>query len=112
MALCCTGLGGELRSVSHVERRVLEAAKLGYSKMIVPTASKLQSKGRLQGIDIVPCRTIRDAVQAVLGRNLMSPTSLRQAARAAKKASKEAELSQLPEGYTPAVAGWPEEAVG
>ena len=30
------GLGGELRPANHIERRVMEAAKLGFSHIIVP----------------------------------------------------------------------------
>ena len=31
------GLGGEVRSVSQVEKRIQEAAKLGFRQIILPT---------------------------------------------------------------------------
>ena len=94
------GLGGELRSVSHAERRVLEAAKLGYAKIIVPPASRIAAKGRREGIELVHCRTIRDAIEAVLGRRHAQPSSFRSVARAAT--GKEL-------GKNHAVLGWPDQ---
>lgn len=61
------GLGGELRPANHIERRISEAAKLGFSKIIIPAVRAPAATGRLAGINIVPCRTIYDALQAVLG---------------------------------------------
>lgn len=37
------GLGGELRPVPHVERRIVEAAKYGFSRIVMP---KARGKGR------------------------------------------------------------------
>jgi DNA repair protein RadA/Sms len=34
------GLGGEIRSVSHVDKRINEAAKLGFGKIILPAGNK------------------------------------------------------------------------
>lgn len=59
------GLGGELRSVSQVERRLQEAAKLGFRRCIVPGAGR---RGRLavEGIDAIPCRSVVEVLQTVL----------------------------------------------
>ncbi len=69
------GLGGEIRTVSHSERRVQEAAKLGFKRIIVPknnirhvklkmTPQATQSKG---GIEIVGVESITEALKEVLG---------------------------------------------
>ena len=59
------GLGGELRPVVQLERRVLEAQKLGFKRIIVPRSSeKLRSK---VDIDVVRCDTVQSALDAVLG---------------------------------------------
>ena len=62
--LCsCAGLGGELRPANHIERRIMEAAKLGFSSVIVPAIHAPAASGRLAGIHIIKCRTIKDALQ-------------------------------------------------
>ena len=64
---CCTGLGGELRAVPHAEKRVMEAAKLGYKRAVVPAVCGIKQSERMKGIQILACRTIADALNAVLG---------------------------------------------
>lgn len=61
-------LGGELRPVAHAERRVAEAAKLGFSTVLVSAASAPSARGRLAGARIVPCRTVVEALHAALGQ--------------------------------------------
>ena len=56
------GLGGELRPANHIERRIMEAAKLGFSHVIVPSIHAPAASGRLANIDIIKCRTIEDAL--------------------------------------------------
>lgn len=53
--------------MAHAERRVAEAAKLGFSTVLVPAASAPTARGRLAGARIVPCRTVVDALRAALG---------------------------------------------
>jgi DNA repair protein RadA/Sms len=55
------GLGGELRQVSHTARRLSEAARLGFTRAIVPTSAPEPPTG----IDIVRAGTLADAVMAV-----------------------------------------------
>ena len=69
------GLGGELRPVSHLDRRVSEAAKLGFDTCIVPAGSPNMNPKRLQGIKIVKCTNISSALQASLGP-VVNPESL------------------------------------
>lgn len=62
-----TGLGGELRSVPHAEKRVLEAMKLGYKQAIVPAVCAIKPSERLKDIRILACRTINDALTMMFG---------------------------------------------
>jgi DNA repair protein RadA/Sms len=57
------GLSGELRSTSQLERRLGEAAKLGFSKAICPT-----SVGTLHvdGLETIMVRSLAEAVDAAL----------------------------------------------
>lgn len=59
------GLSGELRSVGHLERRLVEAAKLGYRRAIVPatTSTRGFSIGALEPIG---ARTLGAALDRVL----------------------------------------------
>ena len=43
--MLCAGLGGELRPVNQVERRAIEAAKLGFTTIIVSAANAPAAKG-------------------------------------------------------------------
>ena len=59
------GLSGELRSVPRAVSRVNEISRLGFGKVIVPTAAYPQLKGKTFGsTEIVFCRNIADAVGA------------------------------------------------
>lgn len=58
----CAGLGGELRPANHIERRIMEAAKLGFSHIIVPAIHAPAATGRLANIDIIKCKTIKEAL--------------------------------------------------
>ena len=60
------GLLGELRSVGGVERRLREAARLGFRRAIVPRASRGRSVPIVTGLDVVPVGTLREAVEAAL----------------------------------------------
>ena len=61
------GLGGELRSVTQLERRVSEVVKLGFTKVIVPAGSALKKSAKLAGAQIVECGTVKEAFEAALG---------------------------------------------
>jgi DNA repair protein RadA/Sms len=57
------GLSGEIRRVSHLERRLAEAEKLGFRKALVPGSARLEVRqGQLQAI---PVATLKDAVRLV-----------------------------------------------
>ena len=54
------GLGGQVRSVSQLDLRLKEAAKLGFRRAIVPKTSICQD----YGLSIVPVSTVKDALIA------------------------------------------------
>lgn len=62
------GLAGELRSVSHLERRVMEAKKLGFEKIVVPKSAQgaIQTLAKRHEIELVPCPTLHAALNAFL----------------------------------------------
>ncbi|MBR9976281.1 MAG: DNA repair protein RadA [Bacteroidetes bacterium] len=57
------GLGGEVRSVGQVEKRVIEAEKLGFKRIIVPRGG-LPKKRR--GIDVVEVDLLAEAMERLI----------------------------------------------
>ncbi len=55
------GLGGEVRSVANVERRLREAVRMDYRRAIAPRMASSAVR-KIGGMEIVPVRTIRDAI--------------------------------------------------
>jgi DNA repair protein RadA/Sms len=55
------GLGGEVRPVSHLDQRVREAARLGYTRMIIPGPIP-KTLRKEQGIELLPVRTVNEAL--------------------------------------------------
>jgi len=57
------GLGGELRMVPQLEKRALEAARLGFRRCIVPAqAAELQ----VAGIELIPVSQVASALQHLI----------------------------------------------
>lgn len=54
------GLSGEIRAVNHIERRITEAQKLGFKRIIIPAANELQEE--IKGIEVVKVRKILEAI--------------------------------------------------
>jgi DNA repair protein RadA/Sms len=59
------GLLGELRPVSGLDRRLREAARLGFDRAIVP-GGRSGAPAAVPGIRIVPVASLRDALEAAL----------------------------------------------
>ena len=57
------GLGGELRSVPHVLERLTEAAKLGFTKAMVP-ANALRGRAAPAGMDVKAVGSLSEALRA------------------------------------------------
>lgn len=55
------GLTGEIRGVSQADLRVGEAAKLGFTRCIVPGGNKLSKKAH--GMEIIPANSVREAME-------------------------------------------------
>jgi DNA repair protein RadA/Sms len=60
------GLGGEIRTISQVERRVQEAAKLGFKKIVVPqnNLKGLKTNGE---IEVIGVDRIEKAIKELIG---------------------------------------------
>ena len=65
--VCCgeIGLAGELRAISDSERRIREAAHLGFKRIVLPEANTRELKPSLKKlpITIAGCSTLRDALE-------------------------------------------------
>jgi DNA repair protein RadA/Sms len=59
------GLSGEIRTVSHLSRRLNEAAKLGFSRCIVP-ATHRPLRDVPAGVKVIPARSLADALAAAM----------------------------------------------
>lgn len=58
------GLSGEIRAVQQLERRVNEAARLGFKKCVVPKANTKVSVP--SGMELIPVGTLREAIKVAL----------------------------------------------
>ncbi|MEE3398733.1 MAG: DNA repair protein RadA [Eubacterium sp.] len=59
-----TGLAGEVRGVRNISQRLKEAAKLGFSKAIIPKSNYNKDLEKL-GMEITTVSTIRDALDKI-----------------------------------------------
>jgi DNA repair protein RadA/Sms len=60
------GLGGEIRSIHQLEKRIQEAEKLGFEKIIIPKSiSKIEKKN--YKISVFEVMTLKDSLQILLG---------------------------------------------
>lgn len=60
------GLTGEVRAVSRIEQRVMEAKKLGFKRVILPQSS-LKGWTSPTGIQVIGVHSVQDALEASLG---------------------------------------------
>lgn len=61
------GLTGEVRRVSRIEQRVNEAAKLGFTRIVVP-ANNIGGWSAPAGIEIIGVSTVNEALKTVFGK--------------------------------------------
>jgi len=59
------GLSGEIRAVSNIEKRIIEAQKLGFKKILVPQMNNIKD---VQGIEIIQVKNILDAFNRGLAK--------------------------------------------
>ena len=67
VALGEVGLGGELRAVPHIEKRLAEAARLGFKSAIVPLVQAEEIE--ISGIDVIGSSTLGEVLGKVFPRN-------------------------------------------
>ncbi len=58
------GLGGEIRSISQIETRLKESARLGFKRALIP---KSNFKERLAPIELIPVSFLKEALDIALG---------------------------------------------
>ena len=56
------GLTGEVRAIGHVETRIAEAKKMGFTRCLVPK-SNLKRMTKIKGIEIIGVKTISQAME-------------------------------------------------
>ena len=61
------GLSGELRSVGHTEKRLNEAAKLGFQRCLLPKTSR-PIENPPANLVLIQARSLGEALDAALGR--------------------------------------------
>lgn len=54
------GLSGEIRAVNHIDKRITEAQKLGFKRIIIPEANEIQEE--IKGIEILKVKRIIGAI--------------------------------------------------
>ena len=59
------GLGGEIRSVGHIDKRITEAKKLGFKTAIIPTGN-LKSIKQDNSIKVIAVENVKEAVEKLL----------------------------------------------
>ncbi len=59
------GLSGEIRAVNNLDKRIKEAEKLGFKKIIVPLSNKI-NKADFNNIEIVEVPRLMDAITACI----------------------------------------------
>ncbi len=59
------GLGGEIRSVSHIEHRIREAERMGFKTCIIPKQSANSINPEKYSINIIPASTLKQAFSVI-----------------------------------------------
>ena len=54
------GLTGEIRSVSQLEQRVRECARLGYRRVLIPRSGKLSG---IEGVELIRAGSVTEAAR-------------------------------------------------
>ena len=54
------GLSGEIRAVNNIEKRINEAQKLGFKRIIIPASNEIQEE--FKGIEVIKVKRILEAI--------------------------------------------------
>lgn len=60
------GLSGEVRTISYIEKRINEAVKLGFKKIIIPKGNLKNLNLKKFSVQIIPVEKIKDAVEKLI----------------------------------------------
>jgi len=60
------GLSGEIRAVNHIEKRITEAQKLGFKRIIIPEANEVSED--IKGIEILKVKRIIEAITRAVSK--------------------------------------------
>jgi len=60
------GLSGEIRAVNHIEKRINEAQKLGFKRIIIPASNDIQEN--FSGIEILKVQRIIEAITRAVSK--------------------------------------------
>jgi DNA repair protein RadA/Sms len=58
------GLTGEVRAISHVETRISESRKMGFTRCLIPS-SNLKRVPDIDGIEVTGVNTVAEAAEAL-----------------------------------------------
>ena len=61
------GLSGEIRPVTRIEQRVLEAAKLGFTRILIPAGNLKGFDTKRLKIEIIPVKKVEEAFRQLFG---------------------------------------------
>ncbi|MDB5074227.1 MAG: repair protein RadA [Chloroflexi bacterium] len=76
------GLSGEVRGISRAADRLAEAAKLGFTKCMMPAANQKTLRGKLpSGIEVIGVSSLRDALRSVMPTGRKERPAARASAR-------------------------------
>lgn len=60
------GLSGEIRGVNHIDKRIIEAEKLGFKRIIIPDANEIQEK--YKNIEVIKVKRIIEAITKAVSK--------------------------------------------
>src|SRR5947208_1932858 len=73
------GLSGEVRRVSQLERRLLEAHRLGFKRAVIPAGTEIRDP-EIKAMELHYAETIADAIRLCFGeRSAVAPAAMAQA---------------------------------
>ncbi len=61
------GLSGELRSVNQLDRRLAEAARLGFRRAVIPASRSSVATSRAEGLTLLRATTLSEAIELAIG---------------------------------------------
>ena len=59
-------MSGEIRAVNHIDKRINEAQKLGFKRVIIPASNEVQDD--IKGIEILKVQRIIEAITKAVSK--------------------------------------------